>query len=233
MAKEEVVAAASPAPSDHKRKFDDLEPEASEPPTADSNANSNSESYTVKKAEEEKAVTDGDSREMEVSDDKVGFLIGKESITVLSLERESGAKIRIKKVAHADPCPVTWTVKLMGTLENINKAEKLIKNVISEADAGGSPSLVARGFSTVQDAGAAEQLQIQVPNEKVGFIIGKAGETIKNLEIRSGARIQLIPQHLSEGDPSKERTVRVTGDKKQIERASKLITGVMNQVDIK
>lgn len=41
---------------------------------------------------------------------------------------------------------------------------------------------------------------------------------------------QLIPQHLPEGDESKERTVRVTGDKKQIEMAKELIKEVMNQV---
>lgn len=36
-----------------------------------------------------------------------------------------------------------------------------------QADAGGSPSLVARGFGSTQAAGASEQIQIQIPNEKV------------------------------------------------------------------
>ncbi|THG19580.1 hypothetical protein TEA_013994 [Camellia sinensis var. sinensis] len=79
------------------------------------------------------------------------------------------------------------------------------------ADAGGSSSLVARGFGVV------------------GVIIGKGGETIKILQTRSGARIRLIP-HLPDGDQSKERTVRVAGDKKQIEMAREMIKEVMNQV---
>lgn len=41
---------------------------------------------------------------------------------------------------------------------------------------------------------------------------------------------QLVPQHLPAGDQSKERIVRVTGDKKQIEVARDLIKEVMNQV---
>ena len=89
---------------------------------------------------------------------------------------------------------------------------------------------MARGFSTVQAAGAADQILIQVPNEKVGVIIGKGGETIKSLQTRSGARIQLIPQHLPEGDQSKERTVHVSGDKKQNEMAREMIKEVMNQI---
>ncbi|XP_022861691.1 far upstream element-binding protein 2-like [Olea europaea var. sylvestris] len=169
------------------------------------------------------------SQKMEVPNDKVGVLIGKAGDTIRSLQDNSGAKIQIVRDADADPRSISRPVELIGTLENITKAEKLIKDVIAEADAGGSPSLVARGFNTVQAAAGGEQLEIQVPNEKVGLIIGKGGETIKNLQTRSGARIQLIPQHLPEGDQSKDRTVRVTGNKKQIEMASEMMKEVMNQ----
>ena len=97
---------------------------------------------------------------------------------------------------------------------------------------------------------------------QVGLIIGKGGETIKGLQTRSGARIQvdmllvmlacqclhcpyiewsklmktlffflqLIPQHPPEGVTLTERTVRVTGNKKQIEVAKDLIKQAMNQV---
>jgi far upstream element-binding protein len=71
-------------------------------------------------------------------------------------------------------------------------------------------------------------VQIKVPNNKVGLIIGRGGETIKNLQSRTGARIQLIPLHLPEGDTSTERTVQMTGSKKQIEAAQELINEVIN-----
>ncbi|GJW09373.1 K homology domain-containing protein [Tanacetum coccineum] len=131
-------------------------------------------------------------------------------------------KIQITRDAEADPNSATRPVELIGSLESINKVEKLIKDVILEADAGGSPAL-ARGFSNALSAASVEQVQIQVPNEKVAFIIGKGGETIKNLQSRSGARIQVIPQHLPKGDQSRERIVRITGDKRQIEIARELI----------
>jgi far upstream element-binding protein len=68
-----------------------------------------------------------------------------------------------------------------------------------------------------------------VPGNKVGLIIGKEGETIKDMQIKSGARIQLIPQHPLEGVTLTERIVRVTGNKKQIEVAKDLIKQAMNQ----
>ncbi|KAL8485790.1 hypothetical protein ACS0TY_027900 [Phlomoides rotata] len=169
------------------------------------------------------------SRQMEVPNDKVGVLIGKAGDTIKSLQDNSGAKIQIMRDADADPRSSSRPVELVGTLESINKAEKLIKNVIAEADAGGSPSLVARGFNTVQAASGGEQLEIQVPGEKVGLIIGRGGETIRNLQTRSGARIQLIQPNLSDGDQSRERTVRVTGNKKQVDTAREMIRDVMNQ----
>ncbi|KAL1533934.1 far upstream element-binding protein 2-like [Salvia divinorum] len=168
------------------------------------------------------------SRKMEVPNDKVGVLIGKAGDTIRSLQDNSGAKIQIVRDADADPRAVSRPLELVGTLESINRAERLIKDVIAEADAGGSPSLVARGFSTVQAASGGEQLEIEVPIEKVGLIIGKGGETIRNLQTRSGARIQLIQPNGAE-DQSSEKMVRVTGNKKQIETAREMIKEVMNQ----
>ncbi|XWS21972.1 hypothetical protein CRYUN_Cryun30bG0103800 [Craigia yunnanensis] len=176
-------------------------------------------------------VDDGSTitRKMEVPNAKVGVLIGKAGDTIRYLQYNSGAKIQIMKDADADRDAPTRPVEIIGTLSSIIMAEKLINAVIAEADAGGSPSLVARGLATTQAAGSADHIEIQVPIEKVGLIIGRGGETIKGLQTRSGARIQLIPQNLPEGDGSKERTVRVTGDKKQIEIAQEMIKDVMNQ----
>ncbi|CAN1855250.1 Far upstream element-binding protein 3 [Linum perenne] len=188
----------------------------------------------------EEAVSDGQttSRKTEVPNDKVGVLIGKGGDTIRFLQQNSGAKIQIMRDADADPRCTTRPVEIIGTLASISKAEKLIHAVIAEmlksqyffqASVGGSPSLVARGHPSAQSTGVPDQLEMQVPNEKVGLIIGKGGETIKGLQTKTGARIQLIPQHLPEGDGSKERTVRVTGDRAQIEMARELIKEVMSQ----
>ncbi|KAI9074472.1 hypothetical protein K1719_043591 [Acacia pycnantha] len=166
---------------------------------------------------------------IKVPNNKVGVLIGKAGDTIRYLQYNSGAKIQITRDADSDPHSTTRPVELIGSLDSIEKAEELISAVIAEADAGGSPALVARGLSSAQGTSGSEQIQIQVPNEKVGLIIGRGGETIKGLQTKSGARIQLIPQHLAEGDDSKERTVQVTGDKRQVEIAREMIKEVMNQ----
>lgn len=63
---------------------------------------------------------------------QVGVLIGKAGDTIRSLQDNSGAKIQIVRDADADPRSISRPVELIGTLENITKAEKLIKDVIAE-----------------------------------------------------------------------------------------------------
>eukprot|EP00268_Persea_americana_P042427 TRINITY_DN4246_c0_g1_i1.p1 TRINITY_DN4246_c0_g1~~TRINITY_DN4246_c0_g1_i1.p1 ORF type:complete len:793 (+),score=180.58 TRINITY_DN4246_c0_g1_i1:246-2624(+) len=167
------------------------------------------------------------SRKIEIPNNKVAVLIGKAGDTIKFLQYNSGTRIQITRDADVDPNSSTRPVELIGKLENISKAEQLIKDVIAEADARGSPALVARGFGTAQTG--AEQIQMKVPYEKVGWIIGKGGETIKNLQAKSGARIQVILQNIPEGDASNERTVRITGNKQQIETAREMIKEVVSQ----
>lgn len=63
---------------------------------------------------------------------QVGVLIGKAGETIKFLQFNTGAKIQITRDAEADPHAPTRPVELIGTIESINKAEKLIKDVIAE-----------------------------------------------------------------------------------------------------
>ncbi|KAG7552600.1 K Homology domain type 1 [Arabidopsis thaliana x Arabidopsis arenosa] len=175
--------------------------------------------------------TQSTTRTIDVPSSKVGVLIGKGGETIRYLQFNSGAKIQILRDSEADPNSALRPVEIIGTVACIENAEKLISAVIAEAEAGGSPALVARGHPSTHAIGIPEQIEIKVPNDKVGLIIGRGGETIKNMQTRSGARIQLIPQH-AEGDGLKERTVRISGDKMQIDIATDMIKDVMNQVNL-
>lgn len=63
---------------------------------------------------------------------QVGVLIGKAGETIRFLQYNSGAKIQITRDADADPDSSMRPVELIGSFESVNKAEQLIKDVISE-----------------------------------------------------------------------------------------------------
>ncbi|XP_044405628.1 far upstream element-binding protein 3-like [Triticum aestivum] len=65
---------------------------------------------------------------------------------------------------------------------------------------------------------------------QVGFIIGKAGETVKYLQAQSGAKIQ-VTGDMDVQPGSQTRSVDLSGTPDQINRAEELIIGVLAEAD--
>ncbi|XP_020576771.1 far upstream element-binding protein 1-like [Phalaenopsis equestris] len=169
----------------------------------------------------------GSNKKIDIPNGRVGVIIGKSGETIKYLQVQSGARIQVTRDMDADPHSQSRTVELIGTSDQISKAEQLINEVLAEAEAGGSGIISARKF-TITTTGA-EHFSMKVPNNKVGLIIGKGGETIRNMQTTSGARIQVIPLHLRPGDPTMERTVHIDGTNEQIELAKQLLTDAMSE----
>ncbi len=166
------------------------------------------------------------SKTIAIPNGRVGVIIGKGGETIKYLQLQSGAKIQVTRDMDADPNSYTRSVELQGAADSIAKAEQLIKDVLAEAESGGS-GIVSRRVTG--QPGGAEQFVMQIPNNKVGLIIGKGGETIKNMQANTGARIQVIPLHLPPGDTSTERTLQIDGSSEQIEAAKQLVNEVISE----
>ncbi|KAK7351269.1 hypothetical protein VNO77_10585 [Canavalia gladiata] len=166
----------------------------------------------------------GSSKKIDIPNGRVGVIIGKGGETIKYLQLQSGAKIQVTRDMDADPNSPSRMVELMGTPEAIASAEKLINEVLAEAEAGGS-GIVARRLT---GQAGSDEFVMKIPNNKVGLIIGKGGETIKNMQASTGARIQVIPLHLPPGDTSTERTLKIDGTPEQIESAKQLVNQVIN-----
>ncbi|XP_076957767.1 uncharacterized protein LOC143633332 isoform X3 [Bidens hawaiensis] len=167
----------------------------------------------------------GSSKKIEIPNGRVGVIIGKGGETIKYFQLQSGAKIQITRDMEADPHSLTRSVEITGQADAIAKAEQLIKDVLAEAESGGS-GIVSRWLPGQQ---GGEQFVMKVANNKVGLIIGKGGETIKSMQASSGARIQVIPLHLPPGDTSTERNVQINGTPDQIEAAKQLVNEVISE----
>lgn len=172
-----------------------------------------------------------ESRKMEIPNPKVGLVIGKGGETIKYLQQQSGARIQITRDSEHNPHVPFRMVELMGTSEQIGRAEQLIKDVIAEADAAGT-NFVAPNYAHAPQNTVGEQININVPNNKVGLIIGRGGETIRSLQSRTGARIQLVPLP---GPPDfnpgaiTERMITLIGTKQQIDAASELVKEIISE----
>jgi far upstream element-binding protein len=68
-----------------------------------------------------------------------------------------------------------------------------------------------------------------VRSMQVGVLIGKAGETIKNLQMSSGAKIQ-ITKDVDADSTAPTRPVELVGSLESIDKAEQLIKSVIAEV---
>lgn len=73
----------------------------------------------------------GSSKKIDVPNGRVGVIIGKGGETIKYLQTQSGAKIQVTRDMDADLNSSTRIVELMGTPEQISKAEQLINDVLA------------------------------------------------------------------------------------------------------
>lgn len=122
-------------------------------------------------------------------------------------------------------------VNITGEPDQVKIAKDMIQQVVDdthaqESGAPGSGANASAGGAGNMGAGYGGRStnSMSVPSSKVGLIIGRGGETIRDLEERSGAKITVT----QEGDRSGERTISLIGHDSAIERARNLILDIVN-----
>ncbi|KAK6436991.1 hypothetical protein LTR95_006815 [Oleoguttula sp. CCFEE 5521] len=179
------------------------------------------------------ALRDGEnSVQIMVPDKTVGLIIGRGGETIKSLQERSGCHVNIvgenKSVNGLRP------VNLIGSGASVNVAKELILEIV-ESDARGVPvgSLGSgsnsmppardRGFDGGRGGGGGDggsiSKTIQVPSESVGMIIGKGGETIKDLQRSSGCKINVHQPK----PPDVTRDIDLDGTPRQMAEAERVI----------
>ncbi|KAJ8609480.1 hypothetical protein CTAYLR_005429 [Chrysophaeum taylorii] len=139
----------------------------------------------------------------------VGRLIGKQGETIKDLQRRSGARIQIdQNYPEGQPRLVT----IEGDPQSVQAGVELVTSLIGNSPAVGNGAVPGK------------MTTFECPKSLVGRVIGKGGETINELQRRSGARIQ-IEQRVPEGAPC---IIEVQGDDAAIQEAIRLTQEVMS-----
>ncbi|KAI3916674.1 hypothetical protein MKW92_006862 [Papaver armeniacum] len=164
------------------------------------------------------------TKKIEIPNARVADIVSKTGETIRHLQLQSGATIQVTRDMDIDPDEQTRLVTLMGTPEEISKAEQLITDLLSK-EGSGSLSRSIKEFWA-----GDSQYQMTLASNKVGLLTGKYGRTIRSIQAKSGACIQLIPLLPLHGDTSTERTVYIDGTTEQIVAAKQLINEVVSEV---
>ncbi|KIV98146.1 hypothetical protein PV10_01826 [Exophiala mesophila] len=161
------------------------------------------------------ASKDGDSLQMMVPDRTVGLIIGRGGETIRDLQDRSGCHVNIvgenKSVNGFRP------VNLIGSAAAQQYAKDLILEIVESDQKGVSVKDLHRdrddgGHGKINDT-------IVVPGEAVGMIIGKGGESIRDMQNQTGCKINVS----SASGRDIEREIGLIGTRHAIEAAKRAI----------
>ncbi|XP_078515548.1 RNA-binding protein Nova-1 isoform X3 [Lissotriton helveticus] len=152
-----------------------------------------------------------------------GSIIGKGGQTIVQLQKETGATIKLSKSKDFYPGTTERVCLIQGTVEALNAVHGFIAEKIREMPqnmAKAEPVSILQPQTTV-NPDRIKQVKIIVPNSTAGLIIGKGGATVKAVMEQSGAWVQLSQK--PDGINLQERVVTVSGEPEQNRKAVELI----------
>lgn len=168
-----------------------------------------------------------------VPDRTVGLIIGRGGETIRDLQERSGCHINIvgenKSVNGLRP------VNLIGTPEAAARAKDAIMEIVDSdsrgeatgSRAGGAPSGGRNdqrrdGGGGHMNGGGPDKINdsVFVPSEAVGMIIGKGGETIREMQSTTNCKINVSQ---SSGPGETEREINLIGSREAITQAKAAI----------
>uniref|UniRef100_A0A2K6EK76 Insulin-like growth factor 2 mRNA-binding protein 1 n=1 Tax=Propithecus coquereli TaxID=379532 RepID=A0A2K6EK76_PROCO len=148
----------------------------------------------------------------------VGRLIGKEGRNLKKVEQDTETKITISSLQDLTLYNPERTITVKGAIENCCRAEQEIMKKVREAYENDVAAMsVSAGWlalfrgllgSAPWQAPEQEMVQVFIPAQAVGAIIGKKGQHIKQLSRFASASIKIAPP---ETPDSKVRMVIITG----------------------
>uniref|UniRef100_A0A8C6WTW0 K Homology domain-containing protein n=1 Tax=Neogobius melanostomus TaxID=47308 RepID=A0A8C6WTW0_9GOBI len=152
-----------------------------------------------------------------------GSIIGKGGQTIVQLQKETGATIKLSKSKDFYPGTTERVCLIQGTVEALNNVHDFIAEKVREMPQSSQktePVSILQPQTTV-NPDRIKQAKLIVPNSTAGLIIGKGGATVKAVMEQSGAWVQLSQK--PEGINLQERVVTISGEPEQNRKAVEII----------
>lgn len=174
---------------------------------------------------------DGETETIHVKASLVGLIIGRAGENLRKVETDSGARVQFIQAKDSRVPERQCTIS--GSLRARENAKAAIYAIIDEN--GGQNLTQEKGAYTAGMPGRAKvnlpalregerSTQIMVPDKTVGLIIGRGGETIKDLQERSRCHVNIVGENKSINGL---RPVNLIGDDAATAMAKELILEIV------
>ena len=152
-----------------------------------------------------------------VSNNVAGSIIGRAGQTIMDLQTQSSARIKLSQTGDFYPGTQDRVCLVQGQLENVKTAVTLLVDRLYKLQEQQHSQHLSRQPNQNDSAslGFDFVVRLLVPTSSCGMIIGKAGSNIKHMEETSGvSSVRLSPKESS--DPSSPSAAVVSGTSERV-----------------
>ncbi len=175
---------------------------------------------------------DDNSETMHIESSLVGLIIGRQGENLRRIENETHCRVQF--IPATTPADEFRLCRITGPAPRRAEARAAINRIIEDSGMGAiaraglekSGPRNAYGTGSVPPLKEGEEtLKIMVPDRTVGLIIGRGGETIRDLQERSGCHINIVGENKSVNGL---RPVNLIGSHEAAKHAKDLIMEIVD-----
>ncbi|XP_078384969.1 far upstream element-binding protein 3-like isoform X1 [Oculina patagonica] len=178
--------------------------------------------------------------EMMIPASKVGLIIGKGGETIKALQERAQCRMMMVQDGPYLNAPEK-PLRIMGDSMRAQRGRDLVQDLLTEKELEVSghpgnrnwqqntPGMDFKGNRNNMDRNqpGMQQLEVPVPRDIVGFVIGKSGETIKRIQAETGAKVQF---NMKDNSNAPDRMASVQGTPEQVQKVQSMIQEIVEQV---
>ncbi|XP_061590118.1 far upstream element-binding protein 3 isoform X2 [Cololabis saira] len=165
----------------------------------------------------------GSSLDVAVPRFAVGIIIGRNGEMIKKIQSDAGVRIQFKQ---DDGVSTERVAQVMGQTEHCHHAVHIINELVQTAQErdgfGGITGRRGRFDCTLGAQAGLREVTYAVPADKCGLVIGKGGDTIKNIKQQSHAHVELKRNLPPNTDPNL-RIFSIRGTSQELAKARQLI----------
>jgi far upstream element-binding protein len=145
-----------------------------------------------------------------------GLVIGRGGENLKRIEQQTQTRVQFSQ----DPPDAQGMrrVTAVGTAEGVERAHQMIQALMEDPQLG-------RMSGDITPSPNQRTEMLLVPNERVGLLIGRGGETVREIQRRCNVRVNITPDDHAGGQM--ERPVQIIGDEHGVQSARAMIQEII------
>jgi far upstream element-binding protein len=167
--------------------------------------------------------------ELMIPANKVGLIIGKGGEMIKALQEKAGCKMQMIQDGPYSNAPEK-PLRMSGAPDNCKKARELVLQLMEQKELEfGSQARGLLGSETSMAGsvvGVPHTIEIQVLKQMVGYVIGRGGEHINNIQSNCGVRLQFQ----NDVPGTDYRIATISGTPEGCQRARKWVDDLVAEV---